>query len=150
MNLNKTFILGRLTGDPQLRSTTSGQQVATFSLATNRVWYDKNKQKQEQVEYHNIVVWGRTAEISNQFLKKGSLALVEGRMQTRSWQDQQGQNRKTTEIVAERVQIGPRPMGYNNPSQAGGKPVEGVKDAGPIEELPVIDVDAEPKEDLPF
>jgi len=151
MNLNKIFILGRLTGDPQLRSTTSGQQVATFSLATNRVWYDKNKQKQEQVEYHNIVVWGRTAEITNQFLKKGSLALVEGRMQTRSWQDQQGQNRKTTEIVAERVQIGPRPMGYSAQQPAGGnKPAEGVKDAGPIEELPVIDVDAEPKEDLPF
>lgn len=142
MNLNKVFILGRLTADPQLRSTAGGQQVATFSLATNRVWYDKNKQRQEQTEFHNIVVWGRQAEVASQFLKKGSLALIEGRMQTRSWQDKEGQSRKTTEIVSERLQLGPRPMG-------GGAPSAG-KDQSPAENLEVIDVSEENKEDLPF
>ena len=108
MNLNKVFILGRLTADPQLRQTTTGQNVGSFSMATNRVWNDKTGQKQEATEFHNIVVWGRQAEIASQYLFKGSLALIEGRMQTRSWEDKQGQKRYTTEIVAERLQLGPR------------------------------------------
>jgi single-strand DNA-binding protein len=76
MDLNKVFILGRLTADPQLRSIPSGAQVATFSVATNRVWNDKSGNRQEQVEYHNIVVWGRQAEVAGQFLKKGSVVLI--------------------------------------------------------------------------
>src|SRR3989344_1161811 len=111
MNLNKVFILGRLTADPVLRATPAGQNVASFSVATNRVWNDKNGQKQEAVEYHNIVVWGRQAEVAGKFLNKGGLVLVEGRLQTRGWQDKQGQNRKTTEIIADRIQLGPRPGG---------------------------------------
>ncbi|MBI2604136.1 MAG: single-stranded DNA-binding protein [Candidatus Harrisonbacteria bacterium] len=111
MNLNKVLIAGRLTADPQLRSTTSGQPVATFSVATNRVWTDKAGAKQEAVEFHNIVVWGRQAEIVSKFLTKGALVLLEGRLQTRSWDDKQGQKRKTTEIIAERIQFGPRASG---------------------------------------
>ncbi len=108
MNLNKVFLIGRLTADPQLRSTKSGSPVATFSIATNRVWFNKQGSKEQDVQFHNIVVWGRQAEVVNQFLKKGSLALIEGRLQTRTWQDNQNQNRKVTEVVCERIQLGPR------------------------------------------
>lgn len=111
MNLNRAIVAGRLTADPQLRSTTGGQAVGTFGVATSRSWTDKAGQKQEQTEFHNIVVWGRQAELCAQYLKKGALVLIEGRMQTRSWQDQQNQTRKTTEIVAEAVQFGPRQDG---------------------------------------
>lgn len=148
MNLNKVFILGRLTVDPQLRSTQSGQPVATFGLATNRIWTDKNGQKQEQAEFHNVVVWGRQADIASRYLNKGSLVLIEGRLQTRSWDDKQGQKRRTTEIIAERLQLGPRP------ASGGGEPKAHVPGATPEavkEEIPVIDIDEEiKKEDLPF
>lgn len=108
MNLNKAYLIGRLTRDPEMRVTTGGQNVAQFGLATNRVWYNEAKQKQEQVEFHNVVAWGRLAQICSQYLKKGSLALVEGRIQTRSWQAQDGATKYRTEIVAENVQLGPR------------------------------------------
>jgi len=149
MNVNKVFLLGRLTVDPQLRSTASGQPVASFGLATNRVWTDKGGQKQESTEFHNIVVWGRQAEIASKFLAKGGLAFIEGRLQTRSWDDKQGQKRRTTEVIAERIQLGPRGTqpGHGVPAAgAGSQPL----DAG-REEIPVIDVDEEGKsEDLPF
>lgn len=149
MNLNKVFILGRLTADPQIRATAGGQQVASFALATNRVWSDKAGQKQEATEFHNVVVWGRQAEVASKFLAKGSLALVEGRLQTRAWDDKQGQKRKTTEIIAERIQLGPR-AGF-----AGARPMnEGAAPAAQApanEEVPVISIDEEIKsEDLPF
>ena len=108
MYLNKAIIYGNLTRDPELRSLPSGIQVASFSLATNRVWKDKNGAKQESSDFHNIVVFGRQAETVSQYLKKGSAALVEGRIQTRSWDAQDGQKKYRTEIVAERVQFGPR------------------------------------------
>ena len=149
MNLNKVFIVGRLTADPVLRATPSGQQVASFSLATNRVWNDKSGQKQEAVEFHNIVVWGRQAEVASKFLSKGGLALVEGRMQTRGWQDKQGQNRKTTEIIAERIQLGPRSAG-SGARQSGdfNAPAANVDSAAPI---PTIEIEEDVKsEDLPF
>lgn len=147
MNLNKVFILGRLTADPQLRSTTSGQQVASFGLATNRVWNNKAGEKQEATEFHNVVVWGRQAEIASKFLIKGSLVLIEGRLQTRSWDDKQGQKRRTTEVVAERLQLGPRPGGGGATPRTADRPAQEQKP----EEIPVIDVDAEIKpEDLPF
>lgn len=143
MNLNKVFILGRLTADPQLRSTPGGQQVASFGVATNRVWSDKSGQKQEAAEFHNIVVWGRQAEVASKFLSKGGLVLIEGRMQTRSWQDKQGQPRKTTEIIAERLQLGPR--------AGGGAPRIGTDAPVTSEPVPTIEVDEEVKaEDLPF
>ena len=148
MNLNKAFIAGRLTADPQLRQTTGGQAVASFSLATNRVWTDKAGAKQEAVEYHNIVVWGRQAEIVSKFLTKGALALVEGRLQTRDWEGKDGAKRKTTEIVAERVQFGPRAGGASGVPRAA-SPSATAPAASP--ELPTIEIEDEIKsEDLPF
>lgn len=108
MNLNKVFLMGRLTADPQLRSTQTGTAVATFSVATNRVWVSKTGEKKEDVQFHNVVVWGRQAEVVSRFLKRGGLVMVEGRLQTRSWQDKEGQNRRTTEVICERIQLGPR------------------------------------------
>ncbi len=113
MYLNKVFLIGNLTRDPELRAIPSGVQVATFGLATNRVWRDSEGNKKEGVEFHNIVVFGRQGELVAQYLRKGSGALIEGRIQTRSWDGQDGQKRYRTEIVAERVQFGPR-------SQSGG------------------------------
>lgn len=107
MYLNKAFIIGNLTRDPELKSLPSGVQVATFGVATNRVWRDKDGAKQESTEFHNIVVFGRQAETTAQYLKKGSSVLVEGRLQTRSW-EQDGQKKYRTEIVADRVQFGER------------------------------------------
>ncbi len=107
MYLNKAIVFGNLTRDPEMRALPSGIQVASFSLATNRVWKDKSGAKQESADYHNIVVFGRQAEIVSQYLKKGSSVLIEGRMQTRSW-EQEGQKKYRTEIVADRVQFGPK------------------------------------------
>ena len=107
MYLNKAFVYGNLTRDPEVRSLPSGVQVTSFSVATNRVWKDKEGQKQESAEFHNIVVFGRQAETSAQYLSKGSSVLIEGRLQTRSW-EADGTKKYRTEIVADRVQFGPR------------------------------------------
>ena len=116
MYLNKAIIIGNLTRDPELKALSSGAQIASFSLATNSVWKDKEGNKKEAVEYHNIVVFGRIAETSAQYLKKGQSALVEGRIQTRSW-EADGVKKYRTEIVADRVQFGPKkeggPSNYN-------------------------------------
>ena len=108
MNLNKVIILGNLTRDPDIRTLPSGQSVTNFGVATNRFFYNKSGEKQKQTEFHNIVAFGRNAEIAQQYLKKGSMILVEGRIQTRSWQDSSGNNRSRTEIITERLQLGPR------------------------------------------
>ena len=110
MNLNKVFVLGRLTTGPQAKQTQSGQSVTTFSIATNRTWSDKNGKRNQETEYHNIVLWGRLAELAAQFLVKGSEMLIEGRLTTREWQDKQGNTRKTTEIIGEEVQLGAKPQ----------------------------------------
>ena len=158
MNLNKVFIIGRLTNDPQLRSTPGGQSVASFSLATNRNWVAKNGQKQEEVQVHNIVVWGRQAEVASQFLKKGTLAFIEGRLQTRSWQDKSGQTRYTTEIVCERMQMGPRAAGISSANYSSGgqkeysqeSPKENFLDDAK-EELPEINLEDDIRSDeIPF
>jgi single-strand DNA-binding protein len=107
MYLNKALIYGNLTRDPELKSLPSGMQVCSFSIATNRVYKDRDGARQESTDYHNIVVFGRQAETSAQFLKKGAGVFVEGRLQTRSW-DKDGQKQYRTEIVADRVQFGPR------------------------------------------
>lgn len=107
MYLNKAMVYGNLTRDPELKSLPSGMQVASFSIATNRRYKDRDGNWQDAVDFHNIVVFGRQAETSAQYLKKGSSALIEGRMQTRSW-DKDGQKQYRTEIVADRVQFGPR------------------------------------------
>ncbi len=103
MNLNKAMIIGNLTRDPEVKTTPSGQNVASFSVATNRVWTNAQGQKQEAVEYHNIVAWGKLAEICGQYLNKGRKVYVEGRLQTRDWEGQDGVKRYKTEIVAENM-----------------------------------------------
>lgn len=103
MNLNKAMIIGNVVRDPEMRTTPSGQNVSSFSVATNRVWNDTNGQKQERAEFHNVVAWRRLAEISNQYLKKGSKVYIEGRLQTRSWDDPNGVKRYRTEIIAENM-----------------------------------------------
>ncbi len=109
MYFNRAIVIGNLTRDPEIKALPSGIQVATFSVATNRVWKDKAGARQESSDYHNVVVFGRQAETTGQYLKKGSSVLVEGRMQTRSWDGADGKKNYRTEIVADRVQFGPRP-----------------------------------------
>lgn len=147
MYLNRAMIIGNLTRDPELRSLPSGVKVCSFSLATNRVWKDKNGARQESTDYHNIVVFGRQAETVAQYMKKGSSMLVEGRIQTRSWEDSTGEKKYRTEIVADRTQFGPRSNGggqaSNQPSQSAG---------GKEEELDTIEYPEEDinPEDIPF
>ena len=107
MFLNKAIIIGNLTRDPEQRALPSGAQVTNFSVATNRIWKDKDGNKQESADFHNIVVFGRQAETSAQYLKKGQSVLIEGRIQTRSWESD-GVKKYRTEIVADRVQFGPK------------------------------------------
>lgn len=146
MYLNKVFVLGNLTRDPELRSLPSGTHVATFSIATNRVWKDKDGVKQEGVEFHNIVVFGRQAETTAQYLKKGSTVLVEGRMQTRSWESE-GVKKYRTEIVADRVQFGPR--GSNSTT---GTAKEGGSEGGKSKSSDTIEYPDEEinPDDIPF
>jgi single-strand DNA-binding protein len=107
MYLNKALIIGNLTRDPELKAIPSGIKVCSFSVATNRVWKDKNGAKQEAADYHNVVVFGRQAETVAQYMKKGSQVMVEGRMQTRSWDDAATNTKKyRTEVIADRVQFG--------------------------------------------
>jgi len=115
MNLNKAFILGNVTKDPEVRSLPSGQQVTNFSIATNRFYTSAAGEKKQEVEFHNIVCFGKLADISSRFLTKGSLILIEGRIQTRNWTNQAGAKQYRTEIIAETLQLGPR----------GGSPAEG-------------------------
>jgi single-strand DNA-binding protein len=169
MDLNKVILVGRVTADPQLRTTPGGQSVTTIGVATNRTWTDKAGQKQEQAEFHNVVLWGRTAEIAGQYLTKGAMVLIEGRIQTRSWTDKQGQQRKTTEVMAERMQLGPRAanagggggnwQGGSKSSGSGASSASssaqdgGDKDASPsLDEIPVINLEEDEikPEDIPF
>ncbi len=128
MYFNRAIVIGNLTRDPELRSLPSGIQVATLSLATNRTWKDKNGAKQESVDYHNVVVFGRQAETTAQYLRKGASLLVEGRMQTRSWDDASGQKKYRTEIVADRIQFGPKGSGAGAPSA----PTKSAGQAAPL------------------
>ncbi len=125
MYLNKAIVYGNLTRDPEIKSLPSGIQVCSFSLATNRVYKDRDGKKQESVDYHNIVLFGKQAELAGQYLKKGGGVMIEGRMQTRSW-EKDGQKQYRTEIVADRMQFGPRSAG-------GGAPVEGGSKGGAAE-----------------
>lgn len=105
MSVNKVILLGRLGQNPEVRYTPSGAAVANFSVATNESWTDKSGQKQERTEWHRVVVWGKLAELCNQYLSKGRQAYIEGRLQTRQWQDKDGQTRYTTEVQAQTVQF---------------------------------------------
>ena len=108
MNFNKAIIIGRVTKDPETRTTPNGQTVASIGVASNRVWNTNSGEKQEKVEYHSIVAWGKLAEICGQYLTKGQLVLFEGRLETRTWDGQDGIKRSKTEIIAENMQMGPR------------------------------------------
>ena len=173
MNLNRAVIIGRVTQDPQLRTTPSGHPVCTFSIATNRIWNDsETQQRQEKTEFHNIVTWRRLAEIANQYLRRGSLVMIEGRIETRSWDDQQSGTKKyRTEIIAENMQLGPRsssqsqggsgpsqempPLENNRPGQSpaprGQQPAQSTEIPTVESDLPIITADsnitAMPKED---
>lgn len=114
MYINKAIIYGNLTREPELKSLPSGSPVCEFGVATNRVWKDKNGAKQESTDFHNVVVFGRQAEIVKQYMHKGNGILVEGRIQTRSWDAQDGTKRYRTEIVADRIQFGPKSGGSGN------------------------------------
>ena len=143
MNLNKVFILGRLTRDPEQRTMPNGRPVSNFGMATNRIWTDQeSREKQEHVEFHNIVAFGKLAEICNQYLTKGQLVLIEGRIQTRSWTDQDGNKRSRTEIVAENMQMGPRAAGK-------GTSEEIPAAAESVEEIPVEEIDGKSEEKKP-
>ena len=126
--MNKAILYGNLTRDPELKTLPSGGQVASFGVATNRVWRDKDGQKQEAVEFHNIVVFGRQAETCAQYLKKGSSAIIEGRIQTRSWDSPEKGKQYRTEIIADRVEFGARSSGGGS-SAASNAPRESVSDA---------------------
>jgi len=161
MNLNKVMLVGRLTRDPEIRNTPSGQTVATISIATNRVWKDKAGQKQEKTEFHNVVLWGRTAEIAGQYLTKGQEAYIEGRLETRKYTGKDGVERRTTEVVGEVMQLGSRagqgggggsfqkPASSFQPTQTNNQPAKVVE-----EEIPTINLDEEQDEirieDVPF
>ncbi len=143
MNLNKVFVLGNLTRDPELRQTPNGQNVATFGVATNRMWTNQSGVKQNQTEFHNVVLWGRLAEIAHQYLAKGRLVLIEGRLNTRTWQDQSGQKRNRTEIIAENMQLGPRFASAPNPSQI---PPQNTPEPEVLPEVQLEDISETPSE----
>ena len=104
-SINKVILIGNLGADPELRSTPSGVQVANCSLATSETWTDKSGERQERAEWHRIVLWRRLAEVAGQYLKKGSKIYIEGKLQTRSWDDQNGQKRYTTEVIASSMEM---------------------------------------------
>lgn len=132
MNLNKVILIGNMAADPELRSTTSGKQVCNFRVATNRVWKDASGQQQKETEFHTVVAWGRLAEIASQYLTKGGLVMVEGRLRTRSWQDPSGNKKFKTEIVAEGMQLGPK----RSPTASSPAPIEDNEEIPVIEEKP--------------
>lgn len=150
MYLNKVFIIGNLTRDPELKSLPSGISVCSFSVATNRVWKDKNGQKQENTEYHNVVVFGRQAETSAQYLKKGQNVLIEGRIQTRSWDGQDGTKKYRTEIIADRVQFGQKAgAGGGSLGQPKQQESESSQNNSGGEEIEYPEEEANP-DDIPF
>jgi len=153
MYLNKVLLIGNLTRDPELKALPSGTNVTQFSIATNRTYRDKDGNQKEQTEYHNIVVFGRQAETTAQYLKKGSSALIEGRLQTRSWEGQDGKKNYRTEIVADRVQFGPKKFdgGGASGESAGSSPSK-EKTNQKEEKIDTIDYPDEDinPEDIPF
>lgn len=136
MNINKLIIAGRLGKDPELKTTTNGTSVASFSVATNRTWTDKQGQKQEDTEWVNCVAWGKTAETISKFFHKGKEIYLEGRIQTRKWQDKEGNNRYTTEMVIDTFQF----VGYDKDGGSKGNtpppPQDNVSTDIDVEEIP--------------
>jgi single-strand DNA-binding protein len=150
-SLNRATILGNLTRDPELRQTPSGQSVTSFGVATNRSWTGTDGQKQEQVEFHNVVAWGKLAEICNQYLAKGRKVYVEGRLQTRDWEGQDGVRRYRTEIVAESVIILDRAGAPTGTAFTAAPPAPSKVEGSAPKDEPSAQPEAEIKvEDIPF
>jgi single-strand DNA-binding protein len=148
MYLNKVFLYGNLTRDPELKAIPSGQQVATFGIATNRTYKGKDGQRQEATEFHNIVAWGRQAEVIAQYMKKGRPIFIEGRIQTRSWEGKEdGKKQYRTEIVVENFQFGSDSKGGGSPSDSRG--VDASQQAPASEGIKYPDEEINP-EDIPF
>jgi single-strand DNA-binding protein len=154
--INKVILIGRLGANPEIRYTSGGQGVANFNLATSENWTDKGGQKQERTEWHRIVAWGKLAELANQYLQKGRQVYVEGRLQTRSWEDKEGQKRYTTEIVANTIQfLGSAGAGAGEGRSSGGGGGGEPRPAGgeSNDELPgadFLDADASEEANIPF
>jgi single-strand DNA-binding protein len=135
-NLNRVFLIGNLTRDPDLRYIPSGTAVATFTIAVNRVYKAQTGEKKEETSFIRVVVWGRRAEVCGEYLSKGSPVFVEGRLQSRNWESQDGQKRSTIEVIADNVQF------MRGPGAEKGKP-ESVKAATPPEEVETINLNNE-------
>ena len=149
MNLNKALIIGNLTRDPEVRTTPTGQTVASFGVATNRRWKDQSTgERKEQVEYHNIVCWRRLAEIVSQYLKKGSKVYIEGRLQTRNWEGQDGVKRYRTEIIAENMIMLDRPGAQGAGTMSSDKKTESIDETAQPE--PSSSEEEVNVEDIPF
>jgi single-strand DNA-binding protein len=149
MYLNKAMIFGNLTRDPEMKALPSGMQVCSFSLATNRVYNDRDGNRQEAADYHNVVVFGKQAENCAKYLTKGSSTYVEGRMQTRSW-EKDGVKQYRTEVIADRVQFGPKGSGSPSNNAAGGAATTGEgqdKGASVLPDYPEEEINPE---DIPF
>lgn len=148
MYLNKAILIGNLTRDPELKAIASGNKVCTFSIATNRTYKDSNGVRQEKTDYHNIVVWGKTAENVATYMKKGSQVLVEGRMETRSWDDAATNTKKyRTEIIADTVQFGAKSSGGSSSSTPAQAPTSKKEEEIDTIEYPEEQINAE---DIPF
>ncbi len=137
--VNKVILVGRLGADPEIRYTQQGVAVTNFNIATSENWVDKSGQKQERTEWHRIVVWGKIAELCSQYLTKGRQVFVEGRLQTRQWEDKEGHKRFTTEVVAATVQF----LDKGGDKSAGAPMMD-----EPLPEISAPDVSAD--EDIPF
>jgi len=146
MNLNKAFILGNVTRDPEIRSMPNGGQVTSFGVATNRFYTSSAGEKKQEAEFHNIVCFGKLADISSRYLNKGSLILIEGRIKTRNWVNTAGVKQYRTEIIAESLQLGPKgngtTTGGSNYKKSGGMSQEPERDSMETQrqdEIPVIE-----------
>lgn len=145
-SLNRATLIGNLTKDPEVKQTASGQAVCSFSIATNRSWLGKDGQKQEATDFHNLVAWGKLAEICGQYLQKGKKIYVEGRLQTRDWEGQDGSKRRTTEIIVENMIMldrgavggGTSPSGFVPPRVS--SPIQDDSAPNPDEEIRVEDI----------
>lgn len=140
MYINKAIIYGNLTRDPEVKALPSGSKVCNFSVATNRTWKDQSGKKQESTDYHNVVFFGKQAEIIAQYMHKGNAIMVEGRITTRSWEGQDGKKNYRTEIVGENFQFGPK-GGSSAPSSS-------ASSSGPSDDMPEVDTIEYPSDDI--
>jgi len=148
MYLNKAIVYGNLTRDPELKALPSGTPVVNFSIATSRTWKNKDGQKQEDTQFHNVVAFGPMARTIAQYLKKGRPALVEGRMQTRSWDTADGQKKYRMEIIADTFQFGPSLPGTGGGNFSGATAVSGEAPASPSMPASEMDTIQYPTEDI--